>query len=116
MPLTPIPNFNDPNYLIPNTNNYLTDSYILNQNYQTLSNQINTFNQLKDEMNAKNDIYDYSGNTLHLPHNRPPTILDGANDDSKMLILQENTVYIIGCITMATFLLLGLMIGGSKDE
>lgn len=104
--------FTDPKYgLDQSIPNYLLYSYAVNHNAIDLSNQIGNYKTLQTQLLQRNDLYDYSGNTLKLPNNRQPTILDAVNDDSRMLILQENAIYIIAFILMITFLILALMIG-----
>jgi hypothetical protein len=52
--------------------------------------------------------YDFSGNVLQYT-DKKPTLADGLDDDLKTMILQENNLYILGTITMAT-LLVGILV------
>ena len=79
----------------------------VNKNYNYLTQNIATYNTLYTTLN--NDAkYDFSGNVL-LYTDQKPTLSDGLDDDLKTMILQENNLYILGTITMAT-LIIGLLI------
>lgn len=89
---------------------YLTYAKSIQQNYTDLSNNIEKYKENVQAISA-NPKYDYSGNSLQLPGNKDPTILDAVEKDTNIFILQENTAYIIGSITMATLLIFALIIG-----
>jgi len=79
----------------------------VNTNYNYLKTNITTYNTMVDTLN--NDAkYDFSGNVL-LYTDKKPTLADGLDDDLKTMILQENNLYILGTITMAT-LLVGILV------
>jgi hypothetical protein len=94
--------------------NYLKYSYALNHNAIDLSNQIGNYQELQNLLLKKNNIYDYDGNTLQLSNNKKPTIFDAVNEDTRLLLLQENTIYIFAFILMSTFLILALMVGSEQ--
>jgi hypothetical protein len=58
-----------------------------------------------DADNDSRKKYDFEtqGRTL-LFNERKPTMQDAINDDLNMLILQENQLYMLGVITIATLL------------
>ena len=79
----------------------------VNTNYNYLKTNITTYNTMVDALN-KDVKYDFSGNVL-LYTDKKPTLADGLDDDLKSMILQENNLYILGTITMAT-LLVGILV------
>jgi hypothetical protein len=83
-------------------NDYLSKQQQVNQNYFDLSQNIQNFNaQYSKMINDKNDKYDLSGNNF----NKAPTVTDGRISDNKEIIMQQNSMYIISTITIATLVL-----------
>jgi hypothetical protein len=79
----------------------------VNANYNYLTKNVATYNTLYTTLN--NDAkYDFSGNVL-LYTDQKPTLADGLDDDLKTMILQENNLYILGTITIAT-LMVGILV------
>lgn len=65
-----------------------------------------TFADLKTQSNSyNNDIIDNSGNFL--PTN---TLKDAVKNDIQILLIQENTMYIVGVITTASLILTAILI------
>jgi hypothetical protein len=89
---------------------YLNQAQLIQRNYQDISNNLTMYYQNRDKMYSKMQ-YDYSGNSLQLFHNTIPTINDGLKEDTDTLILRENTLFIVGSITMASLIVLALIIG-----
>lgn len=92
-----------------NTLNKLNDD--VNQNYNELRNRVQIYKNLRHEL-ASNKKYDYSGNVLQYTEKKN-TLADGLNEDLKIMIVEENNLYILGTIAMAT-LLIGILVI-SKD-
>jgi hypothetical protein len=68
-----------------------------------------TFADLKTQSNNyDNDIMDNSGNFL--PTN---TLKDAVKNDIQILLIQENTMYIVGVITTASLILTAILISKS---
>lgn len=83
---------NDPNY---NPYNFSENIILFNNKYTYLTN---------------NQNYDFSGNTIYTPNYTPPkTIQQGLKKDNNILLLQENTNYIIGTLTVSTLLIFLVM-------
>ena len=88
----------------------------LSSNYILLQSQIGKHTTVYTDL-TRNDVlkqYDFkTANTY--PQYRypdlPPTLVDGARDDLDQMIIQENTMYILGTITTATLLGLAVMLG-----
>lgn len=105
---------NPPGYPSTNVGDFLTQLQTIQQNYNTVTDPCGTiFTQYYANRAAvlANPIYDYSGNSLRIQGKTEPTIRDGVAEDNRLMMLQENSVYIIGCISMATFLIVALIIG-----
>jgi len=79
----------------------------INENYNYLTENIKSYNSLYDKLN-KNEKYDFSGKVL-LYDKKKTTLADALEDDLKIMIIQENNLYILGTIAMAT-LLIGIII------
>ena len=86
-------------------NDYLNLQTDVNKNYFDLSQNIHNFssNYLKT-LNDANDKYDMKNNNF----NKPPSHLDGLISDNKEIIMQQNYIFILSTITIAT-LVLGLI-------
>lgn len=87
----------------------LTMSDILNKQ-QDISAAIINYNKTFNTLISKSDIYhndilDNSGNLL--PTN---TLKDAVRNDIQTLLIQENTMYIIGVITTASLILTAILI------
>jgi hypothetical protein len=79
----------------------------INNNYNYLRKNIPKYNRKYKTLN--NHVkYDFSGNVL-LYTDKKPTLADGLDDDLKTMIIQENNLYILGTIAMAT-LLIGIVV------
>jgi hypothetical protein len=89
---------------------YLYSNPQIQNNYEDISNNISQYYHTRNQLYS-NLQYDYSGNSLQLFHNRIPTINDGLKDDTDTLILRENTLFIVGSVTMASLIVLALIIG-----
>jgi len=83
-------------------NDYLIKQQQVNQNYFDLSKNIYDFSHnYYTTLADPNDTYDLSANNF----NRPPTKLDGLLVDNKEIIMQQNSMYILSTITIATLVL-----------
>lgn len=88
--------------LIP-LNNIHTDFINLqrkvNSNYFDTDKRIDDFESSYDTaLKDPNDKYDMTGNSF----NKPPTRIDGWINDNKEMVLEQNSIYIISTITIAT--------------
>lgn len=86
---------------------------LVNQNYTDLSNNIVKITNdnktgLRDDMSG-NYIYDY--NTPFSLYEKPKTLVDGRIYDNNQLIVQTNSLYILGTITAATLIVFAILIG-----
>jgi len=75
-----------------------------------ISNNIDNYNKNYAEMVNRNDIYnndilDSSGNLLH-----KNTLRDAIQHDIQTLLIQENTMYIVGIITTASLIIAAILI------
>jgi hypothetical protein len=73
-------------------------------------------------MDASRNLYDYSGNTLYYGNNSyelsgnflhrttQPTKEDAIKEDINMIIIQESNMYILASITLATLLVVAIVI------
>lgn len=72
----------------------------------SIINYRNAFNHLNTRTsNYSNDLLDNNGNIL--PRN---TLKDAVRNDIQTLLIQENTMYIIGIITTASLILTAILI------
>lgn len=74
----------------------------INKNYIDLSNNIDSYNDLKNKLSS-NPEYDFDGKKLNYI-DKKPTLRDGLLDDVNTMIVQENNLYILGTITLAVLL------------
>jgi len=93
---------------------YTTKINNLNKQMIDLSQNILNFDKnQKILLNANpntNPYYDYIGTVL----SSPPTIQDGIIDDNYEMALNENTLHIVGSITLATLLITAIMLASKK--
>jgi hypothetical protein len=85
----------------------------INKNYYDLSNGITNTAQLWNTL-ANDQKYDLSGNLVYyhgINTRKSPTIQDALNDDVKSIILQQNTIYMLGSVTAASLLILAIFLG-----
>jgi len=78
-------------------NGMITDSATLKNNITNLSNRIDD--------NIDNDILDNNGNLK--PDGR---LVDVARQDVQLMLIQQNTLYMLGTITIATLLITAILI------
>ena len=94
------------------------NSYYENRLGQISNNSIDLKNNLVDYQinynyitNAKNDMYDMSGNHLLYYQNKDtPSLRDTKISDNQEVIIQQNTVYTIGTITCASMILAAIIL------
>lgn len=66
----------------------------------------NEFEKLKDQTgDYSNDIVDSNGNLLPLN-----TLKDAVRNDIQTILIQENTMYIVGIVTLASMILSAIVI------
>ncbi len=92
-----------------NTLNELNDG--VNQNYNELRNRVQMYKNLRHDLEIDKK-YDYSGKVLQYTEKKN-TLADGLDEDLKIMIVEENNLFILGTIAMAT-LLIGILVI-SKD-
>ena len=81
----------------------------INYNPYDFSNNFLVFDNRYSYLN-NNQKYDFSGNFIYTPNNTAPkTIQQGLKKDNDILLLRENTNYIIGTLTISTLLLFLVM-------
>jgi hypothetical protein len=86
-------------------NDYLDLQSKVNKNYFDLSQNIYNFsNKYSETLNYPNDKYDMRSSNF----NKPPSHLDGLITDNKEIIMQQNYIFILSTITIAS-LVLGLI-------
>jgi hypothetical protein len=99
------PNFVNNNQLLPMVSvytNYLSKQQQVNQNYYDMSQNVQTFKDQYTKMaNDPNDKYDFKTSSF----NKAPTQLDGLINDNREIIMQQNSMYILSTITVATLVL-----------
>jgi hypothetical protein len=84
----------------------------INSNYYDLSNGITNTAQLWNSLTA-DQKYDLSGNLVYysgINARKNPTIKDAMNEDVKSIILQQNTIYMLGSVTAASLLILAILL------
>jgi hypothetical protein len=86
------------------TTDYQLSTNKISSNNNDIKQNIDNINELKNQMLANNDIYDFSGNTFMLSSQKKPTLQDARTEDLNQIILAENATYILGSITLATLL------------
>ena len=83
-------------------NDYLSKQQQVNQNYYDMSQNVQSFkDQYTKLMNDPNDKYDFKASSF----NKAPTQLDGLINDNREIIMQQNSMYILSTITVATLVL-----------
>jgi len=89
--------------------NSITDPTSNNYSTNTLG-AVNSIQTLRTNLESKNEYISYL--TLNTALNEPNlTTRDVMNRDSQNMIVQQNTLYIIGTITASTCLILAIMFG-----
>jgi hypothetical protein len=74
----------------------------VNQNYYDMRQNVQTFKDQYTKMaNDPNDKYDFKASSF----NKAPTQLDGLINDNREIIMQQNSMYILSTITVATLVL-----------
>jgi hypothetical protein len=85
-----------------NYGTYITTQQRINNNYYEMGNSITSFNRLYGNLTTDpKDPYDFGGNGF----SRAPTIVDGWINDNKEIIMQQNSIYILSTITIASLVL-----------
>jgi hypothetical protein len=86
---------------------------LINSTYYDLSNNINSYNQIR--MNMQMDVSNSHYNNIKIPDNtdKIKTVYDVRKQDVNVLLLQQNYIYILGSVTCATLLIGALMISRS---
>lgn len=77
-----------------------------------LSGGISSFYQQRQFL-SDNPKYDYAGTTFNYGMFKKPTLKDGIQTDINTMMVQQNTMYIVGAITAATLLVTSIFIGKS---
>jgi hypothetical protein len=81
------------------------------QNERHLSKNVDKYNKTRQQL-TNSGVYDYAGNTLNVPGiNQPKTLYDGLDRDIRSLVEQENNMYLLGGITIATLFISAIYIG-----
>jgi hypothetical protein len=104
----------------------------IKSNYDAISTKIGVVNNLRGTLsNDPNNKYEYNPSTLPYYNgvggcvttdstnrsvigpcgDKKPTMQDGLNEDVKTIILQQNSIYILGSITAASLLILAIYLG-----
>jgi hypothetical protein len=83
-------------------NDYLSKQQHVNQNYFDMSQNLYDFKAEYKAMSTEpTDKYDFKATSF----DKPPTHLDGLINDNKEIIMQQNSMYILSTITVATLVL-----------
>jgi hypothetical protein len=80
----------------------------MSANYNSIAANVSQYDSLNKTLSS-DPKYDFSGNSIV----KPPGILDGAREDIDVMLVQQNTMHIIGSVTAATLLVAALFIGGN---
>ena len=81
---------------------YITSQQQINDNYYVMGNNIASFNSLYGNITTRtDDKYDFRGNGFA----RAPTKIDGWINDNKEIVMQQNSIYILSTITIASLVL-----------
>jgi hypothetical protein len=96
-------------------NDYTANITLINKNYIDISNNLSATNSLLSTIiNDPQNNYDHRGDALNydgVNGSKRSNINDAINDDIKSIILQQNTIYILGSIAAATLLILAINVG-----
>lgn len=85
---------------------YVTTLRTVERNTGILDDSIAKNNALTARL-TNNDKYDFGGNTLvYGAVKKPKSVKDAAQEDINLMILEQNNIYILGSITVATLLIL----------
>jgi hypothetical protein len=99
------------------TQDYLNTTGKINANYNLIDQNLTTTNSMWNSLNADNtNKYDFKSNNLKYykgvnANNEKPTIQDAMDEDVKTIILEQNTLYILGSITAASLFILAVYLG-----
>lgn len=70
-----------------------------------ISGQIWTLYNNRDTNNITNDILDISGNFVN-----KTSVVDVARQDAQIMLIQQNSLYMIGTVTIATLLITAILL------
>jgi hypothetical protein len=93
----------------------------MSQNYTDLSGNIDSYNSLHKDLSNNNKKYNFNNigadgkSILYYKDIKTPTVADGVQEDINIMLVQQNTMYIVGAVTAATLLVSALFIGGSNS-
>jgi hypothetical protein len=93
----------------------------MSQNYTDLSGNIDSYNSLHKDLRNNNKKYNFNNigadgkSILYYKDIKTPTVADGVQEDINIMLVQQNTMYIVGAVTAATLLVSALFIGGSNS-
>ena len=96
---------------------YLSYSFFVKEgfgnNFQELSGVIHKSNYIiKNIFDLKKSISDFSDNILDLSGNfiNKTTVVDVARQDAQIMLIQQNSLYLVGTITIATLLITAILL------
>lgn len=116
-----MPNDNNPDKISQNQNEPLKQ---ISSDYSNLQNQVSSkyyeigknIDKITNSSNTgirdillSDDKYDFSGNLLNFL-NKKPTLAEARQKDSKIMLVEQNSVYIFGSITAVSLLILAILI------
>jgi hypothetical protein len=102
------------------TRDYINTVTQINSNYNDIDQNLSKVNQLRTQLNIDanaNNVYDFAGdklkyyNGVNNADKKTPTVQDALNEDVKSMILEQNTIYILGSITAASLLIFAIFLG-----
>ena len=86
---------------------------ITNNNFKDLSGVIHKSNDIsKNIFDLKKSISDFSDNILDTSGNfiNKTTVVDVARQDAQIMLIQQNSLYLVGTITIATLLITAILL------
>jgi len=101
---------------IPSANSYSTAQTQVGEKYIDLCGNILVHNLKRRELlEAEGNKYDFKGDVLNYKLPKKSTMGEGIQEDINIMMVQQNTMYIVGAITAATLLVSALFIGRSSS-
>ncbi len=82
----------------------------VSKNYLKMKAEIGRYNMRNFNMMMQPQLYERIDNNGNLYEDLEPSITDARTTDSKDILLQQNTAYIIGSLVVSTFLIVAVSI------
>lgn len=92
-------------------NSYVKNLRTITSKYTDISNNIESTLKKRNDLSG-NALYDYN---TPFTMEKPKTLLDGMIYDNNLLTVQENAVYVLGTITVATLIVFAIALGRERS-